>query len=92
VGSRSSSTGDARRRPVLIKLEKYQPERRLRILFPSFAVYIWVELPRVDPTPVRRLHRSIPGDIRWEKKKRNYLARIHFACKWITYQQAGIFG
>jgi putative transposase len=30
--------------------------------------------------------------IRWEKKKRNYLAMIHFACAWITYQQTGIFG
>jgi putative transposase len=30
--------------------------------------------------------------IRWEKKKKNYLAMIHFACAWITYQQAGIFG
>lgn len=30
--------------------------------------------------------------IRWEKKKKNYLAMIHFACAWITYQQTGIFG
>jgi putative transposase len=30
--------------------------------------------------------------IRWEKKQKNYLAMIHFACAWITYQQGGIFG
>jgi putative transposase len=30
--------------------------------------------------------------VRWEKKKKNYLAMIHFACTWITYQQTGIFG
>lgn len=30
--------------------------------------------------------------IRWEKKVENYLAMLHFACAWITYQQAGLFG
>src|SRR5512135_2696183 len=30
--------------------------------------------------------------IRWEKKPENYLAMLHFACAWITYQQTGIFG
>ena len=30
--------------------------------------------------------------IRWEKKEENYLAMLHFACAWITYQQTGIFG
>ena len=30
--------------------------------------------------------------IGWEKKKKNYLAMIHFTCAWITYKQAGIFG
>jgi len=30
--------------------------------------------------------------IRWEKKRRNYLAMIHLACAWITYRQAGIIG
>ena len=29
--------------------------------------------------------------IRWEKKKENYMAMLHFACAWITYQQAAIF-
>jgi putative transposase len=30
--------------------------------------------------------------IRWEKKEENYSAMLHFACAWITYQRAGIFG
>ncbi len=30
--------------------------------------------------------------IRWEKKRKNYLAMIHLACVWITYQRAGIIG
>jgi putative transposase len=30
--------------------------------------------------------------IRWEKKEENYLAMLHFACAWITYQQTGILG
>jgi len=29
--------------------------------------------------------------IRWEKKEENYLAMLHFACAWITYQQSGLF-
>lgn len=30
--------------------------------------------------------------IRWEKQVENYLAMLHFACAWITYRAAGIFG
>jgi putative transposase len=30
--------------------------------------------------------------IRWEKKVENYLAMLHFACTWITYRAAGLFG
>jgi len=30
--------------------------------------------------------------IRWEKKKRNYLAFIHFACAWVAYAAAGVLG
>ena len=30
--------------------------------------------------------------IRWEKKEENYLAILHLACAWITYQRAGILG
>jgi putative transposase len=30
--------------------------------------------------------------IRWEKKVENYLALLHFACAWITFQAAELFG
>jgi len=30
--------------------------------------------------------------IRWEKKVENYLAMLHFACSWITFRAAGLFG
>lgn len=30
--------------------------------------------------------------IRWEKKAENYLAMLHFACAWITFRAAGVFG
>jgi len=30
--------------------------------------------------------------IRWEKKVENYLAMLHFACTWITFRAAGLFG
>jgi transposase len=30
--------------------------------------------------------------IRWEKKVENYIAMLHYACAWITYRRAGIFG
>lgn len=30
--------------------------------------------------------------IRWEKKVENFLALLHFACAWITFRAAGVFG
>jgi len=30
--------------------------------------------------------------IRWEEKKKNYVAMIHFACAWITWRATGLFG
>lgn len=30
--------------------------------------------------------------IRWEKKVENSLAMLHFACAWITFRAAGLFG
>lgn len=30
--------------------------------------------------------------IRWEKQLDNYLALLHFACAWITFRAAGVFG
>lgn len=30
--------------------------------------------------------------VRWEKKVENYLAMLHFACAWITFRGAEVFG
>jgi len=30
--------------------------------------------------------------IRWEKNVENYLAMLHFACAWMTFRAAGVFG
>lgn len=30
--------------------------------------------------------------IRWEKKANNYIALLHFACAWVTFRAAGVFG
>ena len=30
--------------------------------------------------------------IRWEKKVEHDVARLHFACAWITFRAAGVFG
>ena len=38
---------------------------------------------------MNRLRRLL---IRWEKKAENYLAMLRFACSWITFRVAGLFG
>jgi len=30
--------------------------------------------------------------IRWEKRVKNYVAFLHFACAWVTFRAAGILG
>lgn len=30
--------------------------------------------------------------IRWDEKKENYVAMLQFACAWITWRAAGLFG
>ncbi len=30
--------------------------------------------------------------IRWEKKVENHIAMLHYACAWITYRRARVFG
>jgi putative transposase len=30
--------------------------------------------------------------VRWEKKVDNYLAMVHFACAFISFRAAGVFG
>ena len=38
------------------------------------------------------MHRVRRWLIRWEKKVENYLALWHFACAWITFRAAELFG
>jgi putative transposase len=45
----------------------------------------WV-VERTNPW-MRRFRRLL---IRWEKKRKNYLAMIYLASAWITYRQTGI--
>ena len=54
--------------------------RRKRI--PGYKARRWV----VERTHswMNRFRRLL---IRWEKKEENYLAMLHFACAWITYQR-----
>jgi transposase len=30
--------------------------------------------------------------VRWEKKQENYMAMLHFACAWISFRSAEVFG
>ena len=38
------------------------------------------------------MHRFRRLLIQWEKKVANYLALVHFACAWITFRAAELFG
>jgi len=54
---------------------------------PGYRARRWVvERTHSWPNRFRRLL------IRWEKKVENYLATLHFACAWITFCAAGLFG
>ena len=57
------------------------------IKIPGFRARRWV----VERTHswLNRFRRLL---IRWEKKIENYLAMLHFACAWITFRAAGLFG
>ena len=54
---------------------------------PSYRARRWV----VERTHswMNRFRRLL---IRWEKKVENYVAMLHFACAWITFRAAGVFG
>ena len=54
---------------------------------PGYRARRWgVERPHSWMNRFRRLL------IRWEKKVENYWAMLHFACAWITFRAAGVFG
>ncbi len=54
---------------------------------PGYRARRWV-VERAHPW-LNRLRRLL---IRWEKKVENYLAMPHFACAWITFRAAKVFG
>jgi putative transposase len=62
-------------------------EEQDRKKVPGFRARRWV----VERTHswMNRFRRLL---IRWEKKAKNYLALLQFACAWITYSAAGVLG
>jgi len=62
-------------------------EQQEKELIPGYRARRWV----VERTHswLNRFRRLL---IRWEKKVENYLAMLHFACAWITFRAAGVFG
>ena len=65
-----------------IRIEKNQRKR-----IPRYRSRRWV----VERTHswMNRFRRLL---IRWEKKVENYIGMLHFACAWITYRNAELFG
>lgn len=62
-------------------------ERQAKCEIPGYRARRWV----VERTHawMNRFRRLL---IRWEKKVENYLALLHFACAWITFRAAELFG
>jgi putative transposase len=62
-------------------------ERQAKGEIPGYRARRWV----VERTHswMNRFRRLL---IRWEKKVDNYLAWLHFACAWITFRAAELFG
>lgn len=68
---------------IMARGEEAQEKRNI----PGYRARRWV----VERTHswMNRFRRIL---IRWEKKVENYLAMLHFACAWISFQAAGLFG
>ena len=66
---------------------KNRGEENIKRDIPGFRARRWV----IERTHswLNRFRRLL---IRWEKKIENYLAMIHFACAWIAFRAAGLFG
>ena len=62
-------------------------KRRSNKVIPGYRARHWV----VERTHswMNRCRRLL---IRWEKKVENHIAMLHYACAWITYRRAGVFG
>jgi putative transposase len=68
---------------IMARGEEVQEKREI----PGYRARRWV----VERTHswMNRFRRIL---IRWEKKVDNYLAMLHFACAWVSFQAAGLFG
>ena len=62
-------------------------KRRRSKVIPGYRTRHWV----VERTHswMNRFRRLL---IRWEKKVENHIAMLHYACAWITYRRARVFG
>lgn len=62
-------------------------EIKEKITVPGYRARRWV----VERTHswMNRFRRIL---VRWEKKEENYLAMLHFACAWISFRTAEVFG
>lgn len=70
-----------------IKARGEEVSAKQQTLVPGYRARRWV----VERTHswMNRFRRLL---IRWEKKVDNYLAMVHFACAFITFRAAGVFG
>ena len=70
---------------VRIKARGVEAEEKREI--PNYRARRWV----VERTHswINRFRRLL---IRWEKKVENYIGMLHFACAWISFKAAGLFG
>lgn len=62
-------------------------EIKEKVAIPGYRARRWV----VERTHswLNRFRRLL---VRWEKKIENYAAMLHFACAWITFRAAEVFG
>lgn len=72
---------------IKLKTRRGIQTQRKRKRLPTYRSIHWV----VERTHswMNRFRRLL---IRWEKKLENYIGMLHFACAWITYRNAGLFG
>jgi putative transposase len=62
-------------------------ERQAKGTIPGYRARRWVA--ERTHSWLNRFRRLL---IRWEKDVENYQAMLHFACAWITFRAAGVFG
>ena len=72
---------------IRLRITRGRRSKNQRKRIPTYRSRHWV----VERTHswMNRFRRLL---IRWEKKVENYIGMLHFACAWITYRNAGLFG